>query len=132
MAGENVRIVRGIYESLNRDDLDTAYRKLHPGFEMTLPPGPNGGTHRGRAEVDWVLRDLREPFESWVTELEEVHETDDSVVVTFVTTRVRPKGTDAELTFRNGHVWTFRDGKALSFRAFPQPGDALEAAGLRG
>jgi hypothetical protein len=40
-------------------------------------------------------------------------------------------GTDAGFEMRNGHIWTIRDGMAVSLRAFPNPEEALEAAGLR-
>ena len=48
----------------------------------------------------------------------------------FVKIRARPKGSSAEIELRNGHLWTFRDGKAISLRMFPKPEEVLEAAGL--
>jgi ketosteroid isomerase-like protein len=29
----------------------------------------------------------------------------------------------------NGHLWSFRDGRILSMKSFPDPEDALQAAG---
>jgi ketosteroid isomerase-like protein len=37
-----------------------------------------------------------------------------------------------EFEIRNGHIWTIRDGVALSLRGFPNSKEALEAARLRG
>jgi hypothetical protein len=51
--------------------------------------------------------------------------------VALIKSRLRPRGTDAEFETRNGHIWTIRDGVALSLRGFPNPEEALEAAGLR-
>jgi ketosteroid isomerase-like protein len=38
-------------------------------------------------------------------------------------------GADAE--WRHGAVWTLRDGKVTSIISYPDPAEALEAAGLR-
>jgi hypothetical protein len=51
--------------------------------------------------------------------------------VAIVKNRVRPKGTEAEIETRNGHLWTIRDGAVISLEGFPNADDALEAAGLR-
>jgi hypothetical protein len=50
--------------------------------------------------------------------------------VVIVRNRLRPKGSSAELEFRNGHIWTIQDGTILSLVAFPSPEEALETAGL--
>jgi ketosteroid isomerase-like protein len=128
---EDIEIIRRLYEALNRDDWGAAFRDAHPDFEMTLQRGPNAGTHRGRAEVEGALQDQRAAFQSWIIDPEEFHEAGDHVVVAVVTSRMRPKGTDAELQIRNGHLWTIRDGEVLSMRGFPNPEEALKAAGLQ-
>jgi ketosteroid isomerase-like protein len=51
-------------------------------------------------------------------------------VVAVTRTRWRPKGTDAEIENRNGWLWTIRGGSAVSVKGFPDPDEALEAAGL--
>ena len=51
MSQENVGIVRSIYQAFNRRDWDATFRDQHPNTELTTPPGPNAGTHRGREEV---------------------------------------------------------------------------------
>ena len=70
-------------------------------------------------------------FDEGIAEPEEVLESGDQVVVV-VKTRARPRGSSAEIEIRNGHLWTFRDGKVASMQVFPQPEKALEAAGLSG
>jgi ketosteroid isomerase-like protein len=62
--------------------------------------------------------------------VERVFERGDQVVM-MVKSHLRPKGTDAEFEIRNGHIWTIREGVAVSLRGFPNPEEALEAAGLR-
>jgi ketosteroid isomerase-like protein len=45
---------------------------------------------------------------------------------------VRAQGTSGvELEFDYGYVWKLREGKILYCKAFRDPSDALEAAGLR-
>ena len=60
---------------------------------------------------------------------EEFIESGDQVVV-IVKSRLRPKGSSADVQLRTAAVWTLRDGNAVSVRLFRSPGEALEAAGL--
>ena len=130
MSEENVEIVRSIYEALNRRDWDAATRPTDADFEATFQRGPNAGTHRGRDSIQAIIEDQREAFEAWIIEVERVFDSGDQVVA-LIKSRLRPKGTDAEFEIRNGHIWTLRNGVALSMRGFPSPEEALEAAGLQ-
>lgn len=130
MSQENVEIVRSIYTALNEDDWDAASRLADPEVEVTFQRGPNAGTHRGRDSIRAVLMDQREAFAAWIIEIERVVDQGDQVVAV-IRSHLRPRGTDAEFETRNGHIWTLRDGVAVSLRGFPNPEEALEAAGLR-
>jgi ketosteroid isomerase-like protein len=130
MSQENVEVVRSIYESLNRGDWDAATRPTDADFEVTFQRGPNAGTRRGRDSIRAIVEDQRAAFEAWIIEVEQVFDSDDQVVAV-IKSRLRPKGTDAEFEIRNGHIWTLRDGVAVSLRGFPNPEEALEAAELR-
>ena len=127
MSEENVEVVRSIYETLNRGDWDAA--PLAADLEVTFQRGPNAGTHRGRDAIQAIVEDQREAFDAWIIEVEQVFDSGDQVVA-LIKSRLRPKGTDAEFEIRNGHIWTIRDGVALSMLGFPKPEEALEAAGL--
>jgi hypothetical protein len=39
---------------------------------------------------------------------------------------LQPKGSSAEIEFRNGNLWTLGDGKVASMQIFPKPEHALE------
>jgi ketosteroid isomerase-like protein len=130
MSEGNVKIVRAIYQAFNDEAWDTAYRFMAPEFEATFQRGLMAGTHRGRDSVRAILQDQRAAFDRWVIEVERLVENGDQVVAV-VQMSVRPQGTDAEIQNRNGWIWTIRDGLAVSMRGFPDPEDALEAAGLR-
>jgi uncharacterized protein len=130
MSVENVEVVRSIYEALNSGDWDAVFRRTYADCEVTFQPGPNAGTHRGRDAIQAVIEDQREAYDTWMIEVEQVFESGDQVVA-LTKSHLRPKGTDAEFEVRNGHIWTVRDGIAVSVRGFRNPDDALEAAGLR-
>ena len=130
MSQENVEIIRRVYDALNRNDWDAAFRHAHPDFEATFEAGPRAGTHRGREEILAVVSDVTAGFDGWIGEPLEFFESQDQVVVV-VRNRLRPKGgTGGEFEFRNGHIWTIRDGTILSLVGYPNPEKALEAAGL--
>jgi ketosteroid isomerase-like protein len=90
--------------------------------------GPNSGTKRGRDGVQGFLEDYISAFGTVVWEPEEFSESGDQVVV-LITTRSRPKGGSVDIVTRNGHLWTIRDEAIISMETFPDPAEALEAAG---
>jgi ketosteroid isomerase-like protein len=131
MSQENVEIIRRVYEAARRGDFEAGFRDAHPEFEVTFKAGPNSGTHRGRDEIQEVFEDLLAGFDFWVMEPVELIEQDERVVA-IVNNRLRPKGgIGGEFDYRNGHIWTIRNGAILSLVGFPSPEEALEAAGLR-
>jgi uncharacterized protein len=113
MSEENVEIVRSMYEAFNRGDWDTAFRDQPRDveFELTTPPGPNAGTYRGREEVQSYFAELLTPFDAWTVAPEEFFEHGDQIAVV-VKSRMRPKGSSAEIENRTGHLWTIRDGSS--------------------
>ena len=132
MSQENVEIVRCSYDAGRQGDRDAVFRDTAPDFEVTLKAGPNAGTHRGREAVESVFRDMLSGFDFWIMEPVEFRESGDQVVVV-VDHRLRPKGgTTGEFEFRNGHVWTIRDGAVLSMVGFETSEEAFEAHRGRG
>jgi ketosteroid isomerase-like protein len=129
MSQENVKIVRSIYEALNRRDWDAAFRDADLEFALTTQRGPEAGTRRGREAVVAFAEEYAGTFDSLIWEPEEFFERDDQVVAV-VSIRSRPRGGGVDLVIQNGHLWTFRDGAVLSMESFPKPQGALEAAGL--
>jgi uncharacterized protein len=127
MSAEDIETLRGGYEALNRGDWTLAFRDVHPDFELTTH---EAGEYRGPAAARRFMEGLLEPFEETVLEPEEFIDRGDQIVV-IVHFRVRPRGSDAIVENRIGHLWTMRGGKAIRAQTFPRPEDALEAAGLR-
>ncbi len=129
MSHENVGIVHRVYDAMNGGDWDAVFRDMHPDFEMTTQRGPDAGTHRQREAVQGFGEDYFAAFEKHVFEPEEAFEFGDQVLI-LLTRRARPKGGSADLVVGNGHLWTLRNGAILSMKSFPDPNEALEAAGL--
>ena len=67
-------------------------------------------------------------FDEVVFEPEEFVEAGDQVLVV-LTRRARPKGGDADMVVRNGHLFTFRNGRIMSMRSFPDPKEGRKVAG---
>jgi ketosteroid isomerase-like protein len=128
MSQANVDLVRAIYDALNRRDWDAVFRDVGT-VEMTTQRGPNAGTVRGREGAEGFLKDYIAAFDRVAWEPTRFVESEEGVVA-LVTTRSRPKGSDADIVTRNGHLWTIRDGAVVSMTTFPDPQDALEAVGL--
>ena len=120
--------VRRVYEAVNLGDWDAALRDADPTFEVTFQRGPLAGTHE-RDAARGVTEDYIGAFEDFVIEPEDFLATGDHVVA-LVIRRAKPKGGSVDMVVRNGHLWTLRGGKLLSMRSFPDPDEALEAAGL--
>ena len=87
------------------------------------------GSFRGQDEMRRFFEDQTAPFEFFDAEPEQILDVGDQVVA-LLRVQGRPSGSSAEINVRVGHLWTVRDGTAVSLRSFPERKDALEAAGL--
>ncbi len=128
MSQADIEVLRAEYEAISRRDWGAVFRDVHPDFEWKTPDdAPGAGTYRGREQARWALEDFFAPFEEVVVEPQEFFERDDRIVVFFLQ-RSRPKGSSAMVEVRAGHLWTMRNGRAVSCEIFPQREKALEAA----
>jgi ketosteroid isomerase-like protein len=142
MSQENVELVRRLQPSRDSDlvalfrDEKTARALLkdlspffHEDFEIVAPtPGqraPFVGLEGLRAGwLDWL-----DPWESYRTEVEDVIDADDQVVV-LVRDYGRRPGMDAEVGVVSAAVWTVRDGKIARVAFYVNRSEAIEAVGL--
>jgi len=137
MSQENVEVVRGLVEAFNETgDREAAYALLDPEieFEVAWRSGRDAADfriYRGLDEVRAMIEELLAPFESIRYVIHEYADAGDDVVA-ILELIVRPKDSSAETsTGRFGYVCTLRDGKIVRIQDFPDPADALEAAGLK-
>jgi ketosteroid isomerase-like protein len=85
----------------------------------------------GSVGIDGLTELLRSWLSAWEQcriEAEEFHEAGDRVVV-FVRVVARGSGSSIDVEMENAHVWTMRDGKALSIRAYTDRERAIREAG---
>jgi ketosteroid isomerase-like protein len=120
---ENVALVRDIYDrwacgdsarDLIADDLEY----VNPAYAV------ESGTTMGRR----ALGKVREVYPDFRVEPERFVDAGDDVVVIGIARGTAASGIEAQ--WRQGYVWTIRGGKAVTFRWFNDPAEALEAAGV--
>ena len=125
-----ISALRRAYDAFNRGDIDATVESLHPEIEWTEPAEfPGGGTYHGHAGVKGYLAQSRANWAEGRSEPERFIAAGDKIVV-FVHARVRPKDSATWSEIRLADVFTFRQAKAVSMRAFADRAQALHWAGI--
>jgi len=123
--------LREAYAALNRNDIPEVVKSFDPQIEWIEPPEyPAGGTYHGRARVKAHLSQARSKWAEGSCEPERFIVAGDKIIV-FAYVRVR---LEHEMEWREGgiaDVYTFRNGKAIQMRHFPDRQQALEWAGAK-
>jgi ketosteroid isomerase-like protein len=131
MSNENLAHGRRLLSLLSAGDFEALVELTHPEVEWRsfFAELSEGGVYRGHDGMRKYAEDLRDAWDMVRAEADDGVAVGD--VVLFVgRIRYRGKGSGAEDATPAGWVLKFRDGKAISFRAFRDPERALEAAGL--
>jgi uncharacterized protein len=130
MPESNVDRLRAGYEAVDRGDLEAVRELFHPDVELfDRPEVPDATSYRGWEGMASTVRDTQETFENFRFVPDRFFENGDRVVVVLTMTgRGRASGIPIEEQI--AHLWTLRDGRAVELRAFTDPADALDAAGL--
>jgi ketosteroid isomerase-like protein len=139
MSEAEVDLVRRIYAlgdllKMDPEQLDRAFRDyLDDEFEFRLPPDyPEGQpVFRGRSGVDDLIAMLRDAWGEWEFEPQRFIDAGEQVVVPV---RIIGKGetSGVPVEIEASHLWTVRNGRALSVHSYRDHRAALEAAGLAG
>lgn len=125
-----IRVLREAYAAFNRGDIAAAVAQLDPQIDWTEPAEfPGGGTYHGQDGVAAYLTQSRAAWAEVNSEPEQFVPAGNRVVV-FVHARVRPKGSTEWQEVRLADVYTFRDGRAVSMRAFADRQEALRWVGM--
>jgi ketosteroid isomerase-like protein len=104
---------------------------MDPEIEYVNPAGAvEPGTRRGRAAFSRAVEKLFEGWETWQAKPEHFKAVGDQVAVV-LSYRARGRGSGLEVEGRESALWTLRDGRVSRYAWFHEPGDALEAAGLK-
>jgi ketosteroid isomerase-like protein len=127
----NIEIVRRILETWGEEGSPVPSGLLDPEIEWVNPPDAvEGGVRRGIAAFERAAESVQETFSAPRLEIERMSPAGEDLVVVIATLRGRGAGSGAQVARRQGYVWTVRDGKAIRFRWFTDPRQALRAAGL--
>lgn len=123
MSAENVDLVRRIYVAW--DAGGSARELIDPDMEYVNPPyAVESGVKRGRK----TLGAIRDVYPDFRFEPEEYRDVGEDVVVIGMARGTAASGVRAQ--WRQGYVWTIRDGRAVRFQWFSDPAEAVQAAGL--
>ena len=124
--------VRKLYESVVAT-LELPPELHTPDFELDVSDVSMevASVVRGVKAGEGAMRPYWETFDDFHVEIEEVIHADEERVVDVVRDGGRIRGSDAEVSNRFFHVWTFRDGKIARLSIHTDRNRALEAAGLQ-
>jgi ketosteroid isomerase-like protein len=123
LSAENVDLVRRIYVAW--DAGGSARELIDPDMEYVNPPyAVESGVKRGRK----TLGAIRDVYPDFRFEPEEYRDVGEDVVVIGMARGTAASGVRAQ--WRQGYVWTIRDGRAVRFQWFSDPAEAVQAAGL--
>jgi ketosteroid isomerase-like protein len=121
---DKLQVVRAIYDAWR--DGTSARDYIAADIEYVNPPDAvEPGIRHGRK---WFAA-IRSSYDDVVVEPLELIDApgDDVIVIARVTGKGRSSGFPVDR--RQGYVWTVRDGQAVRFQWFNDPGDARRAAG---
>jgi ketosteroid isomerase-like protein len=135
MSEDNVSLVRDMYELLpdlrNPESGAVSLLFRHyadAGFELHLPPDYPEGEQvlRGREGMDSFAAGLHETWSEWRFVPERFLDAHDCVLVFALLVAVGyESGVPVEL--ETNHLWTVRNGRAISMCVYRDRGEALEA-----
>lgn len=125
----NVEIYRRIIEGWNTEGIEGVLPYYDDDIELYDPDLPEDGSYRGREAVRDALEKLSTGFTMEIRDWELIPAGDR--VVGLLHTRGRdPREDGIDVEIREAHTLTFRDGKAVYWRAYLDRRDALAEAGL--
>jgi len=123
MSQENLEVIRSIYRAWSGNE--SARDLIDPGLEYVNPPyAVESGTRHDRG----ALREIRKVYPDFHVEPERFVDAGEEIVVIGIARGTSASGLEAQ--WRQGYVWTVRDGRAIRFRWFNDPKEALAAVGL--
>jgi len=131
MSEKNVELATRLMAALSRQDLPRLLELTDPGIEWHsfFAELGEGGVYRGHDGTRQYMSDLTEAWEVVRADIDDVFGAGD-VAVLVGRIHYRGRGSGIESENPAGWVLKFRNGRAVYFRAYREPGEALEAAGL--
>ena len=137
MASENVERLQLAFEAFARGDIDAVAENIDPDFQIEASILIDGSPSVRGVEALKVNTDkVREAFGDVSWEPQEIIEVGDQILVRV---RLEGEGRTTSLAMEQlnsdrdiGHLWTLRNGRALSLKIYRTWGEARAAAGMQG
>jgi ketosteroid isomerase-like protein len=133
MSEENLRIAREVNAAFNAGDFERWSAFLDPDmvyFEQPGTPLDTAEVLRGREQIRQSVTAYRTEFDDFHSDIDELIDAGDKLVcIQRWTGKGRESGIPIEL--QEIIVYTFRDGRIIEGRVYPDRASAIEAAGLR-
>ena len=131
MSQHDVEVVREALEAFNSGDIARIVALTHADFDAVIPPelSAEPDTYRGHDGIRRYLESFTEAMEEIRFEAERISDLGSSVLVMLLLT-ARGRQTSIPVEQRSAGVWSVRDGKVVTIRAFASSADALAAVGL--
>jgi ketosteroid isomerase-like protein len=131
-APQNVEIVRRLFEHWERGEWEAGREVFEDTCEVVFSTSafPDAGSYRAGREALRAWLNFTEAFETFETEVEEILETDERVIV-LARIRGRGRASGADVDAKVGAVFRLRDAKIVRYELTDRQ-EALEAAGLSG
>jgi ketosteroid isomerase-like protein len=126
--GENVQVVKRMYEAWDALDLDTVYLLLDPQVAWVNPDyAVEPGTRHGHDGFATALRNLAASFDQYSHLLGDAVDYGDRLLWHTVF-RARGRDSGAAVDIPEQHLWTLRAGKIVELRWFHDVAEAEQAA----
>jgi uncharacterized protein len=127
VSSENVQILRDAYDAFARQDVGSVMAAFHEDIEWDTPDSiPFGGSYHGHDGVGSFFSQLPEHWQELRVEPEEFIDAGETIVVLI---RLSGKGAAGSIDSKSLHLWRMRDGKAATFREYPDTARVLQALG---
>jgi ketosteroid isomerase-like protein len=131
MSQSDLDVVRRAHDALNAADPEALVLLCDADFTLDMSDRVfNPAIYEGHEGIRRFYAEVREVWEKYVWEVEELIETPEFVLV-HVFSSGTGRGSGVEVERQTAMAWTVRDGRAMAVRFFRDRGQALNAAGLR-
>ena len=134
MSQENVDLVRRLVEAFNRRDMRGLAELSHDDLEFVsvlTAVDAGGATYRGSETWTSYFAAMNETWDEWQVEDFQVFDGREYGVAGVFRIVGKGKHSGAPVEHEIGLAYRIRDGKVWRMRSYLDPGQALEAVGLR-
>jgi ketosteroid isomerase-like protein len=129
--GTHIEIVRRSFDALNSGELEPVLADVDPDVEFRTVDWVDAEVYVGHDGIRNLYASLREMFDEYRIEPEELIELGDHVVAPVHQTG-RGRGSGIEVDVRFCMLYTFEDGRVTRIDNFRETAEALRAAGQAG